>query len=66
MKSALKTIVALVAFAASAAACAQQGDGTQVSTKISVFKPDKVEPTSERIAQLRLPSGFRANAFATG
>ncbi|MET0251305.1 MAG: YbhB/YbcL family Raf kinase inhibitor-like protein [Novosphingobium sp.] len=49
-----------------AAAHAQQGDGTDVSTTIHVFKPDKAPPTADRIAGLKAPVGFAVTPFATG
>lgn len=45
---------------------AQQGDGTDVSITTSVFKPNKVQPTSERLAQLKVPDGFSVEPFAQG
>ena len=45
---------------------AQQGDGTNVAISASVWKPNKVEATPERIAGVHAPSGFRVEAFATG
>ena len=47
-------------------AAAQQGDGTMFSTRINVWKPNKVEATAERIAALKAPQGFTVSAFATG
>ncbi|AWL05091.1 YbhB/YbcL family Raf kinase inhibitor-like protein [Massilia oculi] len=47
-------------------ATAQQGDGTMFSTRINVWKPNKVEATPERIAALKAPQGFTVSAFATG
>ena len=47
-------------------ATAQQGDGTMFSTKINVWKPNKVEATPERIAALKALQGFTVSAFATG
>ena len=44
----------------------QQGAGTQVQIQTSIFKPNKVAPTSERIAQLKLPEGFSVMPFAQG
>ena len=44
----------------------QQGDGTEVNFPVNVFKPDKVSPTPERIAQIKAPSGFKVEPFATG
>lgn len=43
---------------------AQQGDGTQETIKIQVLKPDKIEATTERIAQLKLPEDFVIHPFA--
>lgn len=45
---------------------AQQGDGTNVQIPISVFKPNRVPVTSERLAQLQLPEGFTIEPFASG
>lgn len=59
-------------FALTAACClpwlahAQQGDGTAVAVQAHVVKPDKVEPTSERMARLKVPAGFSIKPFATG
>lgn len=47
-------------------AFAQQGDGTNVSIPITIFKPAKVPATPERIAALRAPAGFSVTPFATG
>ncbi len=47
-------------------ALAQQGDGTRVAIPIHIFKPEKVEATPERIAQLKAPAGFAVSTFATG
>ena len=47
-------------------AFAQQGDGTRASFANNIFKPAKVAPTAERIAQLKLPPGFTVNVFASG
>jgi Raf kinase inhibitor-like YbhB/YbcL family protein len=51
--------------AISASALAQQGDGTNVTIVSHVFKPDKVTPTDDRIAGLRVAEGFKVNVFAT-
>lgn len=48
------------------AAYAQQGDGTQFSTNINIWKPNKVEPTPERMRAIKAPSGFSVTPFATG
>jgi Raf kinase inhibitor-like YbhB/YbcL family protein len=45
---------------------AQQGDGTNVGYTVHVFKPAKVEPTPERIAQIKAPPGFKVTVFAQG
>ncbi len=45
---------------------AQQGDGTRFAAATHVFKPDKVEPTDARIAQLNAPAGFSVSVFARG
>ncbi len=47
-------------------ASAQQGDGTEVQITTNVFKPNKVQPTSDRIGQLKLPEGFAVQPFAQG
>ncbi len=47
-------------------ATAQQGDGTDETTRVSVFKPAKVEASPQRIDALKAPRGFSVNAFATG
>ncbi|MEG3089405.1 YbhB/YbcL family Raf kinase inhibitor-like protein [Sphingomonas sp. PB4P5] len=63
----LATLSALLAGAALASpALAQQGDGTNVSIPITIFKPAKVPATPERIAALRAPAGFTVTSFATG
>ena len=49
-----------------ATAFAQQGDGTSVAINTAVVKPDKVDATPTRIAQLKAPPGFSVTAFATG
>jgi Raf kinase inhibitor-like YbhB/YbcL family protein len=63
----LATLAVLLAGAALASpALAQQGDGTNVSIPITIFKPAKVPATPERIASLRAPSGFTVTPFAKG
>jgi Raf kinase inhibitor-like YbhB/YbcL family protein len=47
-------------------AVAQQGDGTEIQITTNVFKPNKVQPTSDRIGQLKLPDGFKVQSFAKG
>lgn len=45
-------------------AAAQQGDGTNVKTAISVWKPAKVDATQQRLSSLKVPEGFKVSAFA--
>lgn len=45
---------------------AQQGDGTDVTTTINVWKPIKVPADEARIAQLRVPKDFAVSVFARG
>jgi Raf kinase inhibitor-like YbhB/YbcL family protein len=45
-------------------AVAQQGDGTQVHIEANIWKPAKVEPTPERIKNVKGPAGFSVNVFA--
>lgn len=47
-------------------AFAQQGDGTNVQYPVTVFKPNKVPVTSERLAQIKAPDGFTVEPFASG
>ncbi|MGX4643874.1 YbhB/YbcL family Raf kinase inhibitor-like protein [Massilia sp. SYSU DXS3249] len=47
-------------------AWAQQGDGTQVSINSNIFKPNKVDPTPERMRGIKAPPGFTVTPFATG
>lgn len=47
-------------------ALAQQGDGTDQALATHVFKPNKVEATPARMAQLKAPAGFAITPFATG
>lgn len=47
-------------------ALAQQGDGTETQYSVSVFKPNKLPPTSDRIAQIKAPAGFTVQPFAAG
>lgn len=56
--------LALLLCAAIAPAHAQQGDGTDTAMTGRVFKPAKVPVTPQRIAQLKLPSGFSVTVFA--
>lgn len=46
-------------------ALAQQGDGTNVKTQISVWKPARADATPQRIEALEAPQGFTVTAFAT-
>ncbi len=45
-------------------AFAQQGDGTDVSMEAKVWKPKLVPATPERIAALKVPTGFTIAPFA--
>jgi glucose/arabinose dehydrogenase len=56
----------VAAAAATMAAQAQQGDGTEVRIRANVFKPAKVPPTPDRIAALKVPKGFKVSVFADG
>ncbi|MBW8811015.1 MAG: hypothetical protein JF591_19845, partial [Lysobacter sp.] len=63
----MKTVVTGVSLCLIACvAGAQQGDGTQAAVQAEVFKPAKVDVTTERISQLRAPAGFTVLPFATG
>lgn len=66
----MKLITTLAASAAGLAllplAYAQQGDGTDVTIPIHVFKPDKAPVTPQRLAGLKTPAGFTVSTFATG
>lgn len=66
MKSGLKVAIAALATCFAYPATAQQGDGTEVQYPVSVFKPNKVQPTAERLAQIMAPSGFTVQPFASG
>ncbi|WP_082510120.1 MULTISPECIES: YbhB/YbcL family Raf kinase inhibitor-like protein [unclassified Rhizobium] len=67
MKTGLIGTVALVAtISISNPTHAQQGDGTDVQIITNVFKPNKVQPTSDRIGQLKVPEGFTVTPFAQG
>lgn len=63
MKRVLAT--SLMALAVSSA-FAQQGDGTQASIGVNIFKPNKVDATPERMRGIRAPAGFTVTPFATG
>jgi Raf kinase inhibitor-like YbhB/YbcL family protein len=49
-----------------AQAFAQQGDGTDVSLSINVWKPRKVPPDEAHLARLRVAPGFSVKVFARG
>ena len=68
MRIALRSLAACSTLAVSSLlpALAQQGDGSRTHHDSNVDKPLKVAATPERMAQLRVPAGFRVNAFATG
>lgn len=57
---------ALAAVFANTPGYSQQGDGTEVHITTNIFKPNKVPPTTDRIAQLKLPEGFTVAPFAQG
>jgi len=59
-------IAAATLLAMNAPSLAQQGDGTEVQITTNVFKPNKVSPTSDRIASLKAPHGFTVAPFAQG
>jgi Raf kinase inhibitor-like YbhB/YbcL family protein len=59
-------VLAAALAAVAPGALAQQGDGTSVTTQVSVVKPALVEATPERIATLRVPDGFEVGVFAEG
>lgn len=62
----LRTLGLATAFAAHTIAFGQQGDGTEVQISANVFKPNKISPTAERIAQIKAPRGFTVAPFASG
>lgn len=64
MKRRLLSLVMVLASAT--AAFAQQGDGTEVGYSVSVFKPNKVLPTSDKLSQIKAPDGFTVKPFAAG
>jgi len=67
MKNRLSLVATAAGILISAhAVSAQQGDGTDVQITTNVFKPNKVSPTSDRTAQLKLPDGFKVQPFAQG
>lgn len=58
------SLVPALLFLAVGQALAQQGDGTDVSVQTKVFKPQLVPATAERMAALKVPSGFTIAPFA--
>lgn len=62
----LRTAVATLMLLGVIPAFAQQGDGTDIAYPVSVFKPNKVLPTSDRMAQIKAPEGFTVKPFASG
>jgi Raf kinase inhibitor-like YbhB/YbcL family protein len=61
-----RTVSTAILCLAAGGAWAQQGDGTDTGAQIHIFKPDKVAPTPERMADLKAPAGFTVTPFATG
>ena len=61
-----RALAASVMAMAVSGALAQQGDGTQVSFGVNIFKPNKVEATPERMRGIKAPAGFTVTPFATG
>ena len=59
-----KLLIALTLLSTSMPALAQSGDGTDTQFSVSVFKPEKVEATSGRIASLKVADGFKVSVFA--
>jgi glucose/arabinose dehydrogenase len=59
-----KLLIVLLMFGLSSPSLAQSGDGTDTQFTVSVFKPEKVEATRERIASLKVPEGFKVSVFA--
>jgi len=66
MKSRTTCGAAIAALLLVSTAYAQQGDGTDVHIETNVFKPNKLQPTSDRIGQLKTPDGFTVQPFAKG
>ncbi|SFV27951.1 Raf kinase inhibitor-like protein, YbhB/YbcL family [Devosia crocina] len=62
----LRTALAALAVLGVAPALAQQGDGTDIAYPVSVFKPNKLLPTSDKLAQISAPEGFTVEPFAAG
>ena len=65
MKNNLCGATALAALATALPAAAQ-GDGTEVAITAHIVKPNKAEPTSDRLAQIKAPDGFTVKPFASG
>ncbi|RZI57005.1 MAG: YbhB/YbcL family Raf kinase inhibitor-like protein [Rubrivivax sp.] len=61
-----RVLILAIGMCLSLAARSQQGDGTDVAIRTHVFKPDKVEATDARIANLKAPAGFKVSVFARG
>ncbi|MFC4729698.1 YbhB/YbcL family Raf kinase inhibitor-like protein [Coralloluteibacterium thermophilus] len=61
-----RPLPALLLALAAGTVAAQQGDGTDARIAANVVKPDKVDPTPQRIARLQVPPGFTVEPFATG
>ena len=66
MKIRFCAATAIAALATAIPVAAQQGDGTEVAITTHVVKPAKIEPTADRIAQIKAPEGFMVKPFATG
>jgi Raf kinase inhibitor-like YbhB/YbcL family protein len=66
MKYRLGSAAIATALSLFSTAHAQQGDGTDVKITTNVFKPNKVQSTSDRIGQLKVPDGFKVQPFAKG
>ncbi len=70
MKAPLSIVFAVLSLLSNtcwSAATAGQGEiepRTVEATESRAFSPDRVDATDERIAQLKLPEGFRINVFA--
>ena len=55
MKIRFCAATAIAALATAIPVAAQQGDGTEVAITTHVVKPAKIEPTADRIAQIKAP-----------
>lgn len=62
----MRSLLLVAGVAAALPALAQQGDGTDVEVNAAIFKPNKVQPTEERLSGLRAPEGFTVKPFASG